>query len=70
MPIEAAPRPLLLVDEVADLGRCSSDTVRRAIATGTLPAVRLGPGGRLLRIRRADAEAWLDGAEARPRGAA
>lgn len=44
------PRPLLTVKAVAELDNCSEKTVRRAIAAGLLEAVRVGPGGRLLRI--------------------
>lgn len=45
-----APRTLLTVKDVAELDSCSEKTVRRAIAAGLLEAVRVGPGGRLLRI--------------------
>jgi excisionase family DNA binding protein len=41
---------LLTVKDVAALDRCSEKTVRRAIAAGLLEAIRVGPGGRLLRI--------------------
>lgn len=44
------PRHLLTVKEVAELDNCSEKTVRRAIASGLLQAIRVGPGGRLLRI--------------------
>jgi excisionase family DNA binding protein len=44
---------LLTVKEVAELDNCSEKTVRRAIETGLLDALRVGPGGRLLRIERA-----------------
>lgn len=44
------PRTLLTVKDVAELDSCSEKTVRRAIAQGLLEAVRVGPGGRLLRI--------------------
>ncbi|WP_136651096.1 helix-turn-helix domain-containing protein [Paracoccus aeridis] len=43
-------RALLTVKEVATLDQCSEKTVRRAIAAGLLEAMRIGPGGRLLRI--------------------
>ena len=45
-----ALRALLTVREVAELDGCSEKTVRRAIQGGLLDAVRIGPGGRLLRI--------------------
>ena len=44
---------LLTVKDVAALDRCSEKTVRRAIAAGLLEAIRVGPGGRLLRIHPA-----------------
>jgi excisionase family DNA binding protein len=44
------PRTLLTVREVAELDNCSEKTERRAIAAGLLEALRVGPGGRLLRI--------------------
>lgn len=44
------PRILLTVKEVAELDQCSEKTVRRAIDAGLLAVVRIGPGGRLLRI--------------------
>ena len=44
------PRHLMTVKEVAALDGCSEKTVRRAIAAGLLEVVRVGPGGRLIRI--------------------
>lgn len=44
------PRTLLTVKDVAELDACSEKTVRRAIAAGLLEVVRIGPGGRLIRI--------------------
>lgn len=41
---------LLTVKDVANLDNCSEKTVRRAIAAGLLDVVRVGPGGRLIRI--------------------
>lgn len=41
---------LMSVREVAELDGCSEKTVRRAIAAGLLDVVRVGPGGRLIRI--------------------
>lgn len=51
----------MLAEEVADAGRVSVDTVRRAALRGDLPAIRLGPGRRLMRFRPGDVQAWLDG---------
>ena len=42
--------PLLTVRQVAELDGCSEKTVRRAIAAEILDVVRIGPGGRLVRI--------------------
>lgn len=51
-PPKPTDRPAHPVDGagVAELDNCSEKTVRRAIAASLLEAVRLGPGGRLLRI--------------------
>jgi hypothetical protein len=38
------------VKDVAELDNCSEKTVRRAISAGLLEVIRVGPGGRLLRI--------------------
>lgn len=72
MPPAALPRsnsaglpndePLLSVREVAWLDGCSEKTVRRAIAAGHLAALRIGPGGRLLRITRRAHAAYRSGA--------
>ncbi len=42
----------LTVRDVAELDSCSEKTIRRAIATGLLVAMRIGPGQRLWRITR------------------
>lgn len=44
------PRHLMTVKDVAKADNCSEKTVRRAIAAGLLEVVRVGPGGRLIRI--------------------
>ena len=51
----------LTVAEVAMLDRCSEKTVRRAIAAGRLVAVRIGPGGHLVRVSRRAHEAYRRG---------
>ena len=54
--MQAKPKPtdtsakLLTVREIAERDDCSEKTVRRAIAAGLLEAMRIGPGGRLLRV--------------------
>lgn len=49
---------LLTVAEVARLDGCSPRTVRRAIAAGLLEAMRIGLGGRLLRVSAEAHEAY------------
>jgi excisionase family DNA binding protein len=44
---------LLTVREVARRDSCSERTVRRAIEAGLLDAIRIGPGGRSMRITSA-----------------
>lgn len=51
------PLELLTVDEVATLWSVSTKTVRRLMAAGELPTVRVG---RSVRVRRADAADFLD----------
>ena len=53
-----SPEPLLTVKQVAALDGCSERTVRRAIAAGLLEVVRIGPGGRLVRIEPAAHRAY------------
>ncbi len=48
-----AEEALLTVKNIAELDHCSEKTVRRAIAAGLLEAIRIGPGGRSLRVTRA-----------------
>jgi len=40
----------MTVKDVALLDNCSEKTVRRAIDAGLLEVMRVGPGGRLIRI--------------------
>jgi len=55
------PEALMSVKQVAALDGCSEKTVRRAIDAGLLAVVRIGPGGRLLRIHPADHAAYRRG---------
>jgi excisionase family DNA binding protein len=48
----------LTIEQAADWLQVSTKTIRRYIEAGTLPAVNLG--GRAIRIRRQDLEAWLE----------
>jgi excisionase family DNA binding protein len=58
------PRRLVMTrGEAADAAFVSVATVDRAIASGDLPAIRVGPGRRLVRIRRADFDRWLTHSE-------
>jgi excisionase family DNA binding protein len=56
---------LLLVDEVAAELRISAVSVRRHIRSGVLPGVRVGG---LLRVARADLDAYLAGSRIAPTG--
>lgn len=42
--------PLMTISQVARQDGCSEKTVRRAIAAGLLEVIRIGPGGRTIRI--------------------
>lgn len=54
---EASPDDLLTTQEVAAKARVSPATVTRWAKDGTLTSIRLG--GRLLRFRRSDVDAFL-----------
>ena len=49
----------LTIDDVADIAKMSTRTVRRAISRGEIPAYRVGGG---LRIVQADVHAWMTSA--------
>lgn len=49
-------RRFLSIDEASDLFGCSRDSIRRLIARGDLPAVRVG---RLLRLEHRDVEQFI-----------
>lgn len=51
-------RALLTVPQIAALDGCSEKTVRRAITAGLLQAIRVGPGGRLLRVSKTAHKAY------------
>ena len=60
------PEPFVTPDELAEYLKVSVDTIQRAIRSGALPAMRVGP--RLLRIRTEDARQFLRPTEsAKPR---
>lgn len=54
----------LTVEQAADWLQVSTKTIRRYIEAGSLPAVNLG--GRAIRIRRPDLEAWLQSRRVEP----
>jgi excisionase family DNA binding protein len=66
--LEVHPEPFVTPGELARHLKVSLDTIHRAIGTGSLAAVRVGP--RLLRIRTEDARRFLRPAAASPRKAA
>ncbi len=49
--------PLLNVAEVADYLSMSEKSVRRLIAAGTLPEIRMGS---VIRLRKSDLDAYID----------
>jgi excisionase family DNA binding protein len=55
-------RTLMTVRQVAALDCCSEKTVRRAITSGLLQAIRVGASGRLLRISQAAHRAYRQAA--------
>jgi excisionase family DNA binding protein len=57
--VTKSPPVLLTVQEVADRLRLSERQVRRLIAFGRLPAIRLGDKGASVRVDRGELEAWL-----------
>jgi excisionase family DNA binding protein len=66
----ATPRRLVLtIPEAAERAGVDEATVRRAIHAGELRAVRLAPGGRLLRVWPSDLAAWLGEPEEETDGA-
>ena len=50
-------KELLQVQQAAEVGNCSPNTIRNLISRGDLTAYRFGP--RMIRIRRQDLEALL-----------
>ena len=58
---------LLTVSEVASRLRQSERTVRDKIASGSLPAIRIGDGPRApIRVESDELDAWLHGSARRP----
>ena len=55
--LQEHPEPLITPEELAEYLKVSVDTIHRAIRTGALPAIRVGP--RLLRIRIEDARQFV-----------
>lgn len=64
LPKPNPPAPMFLtLKQAADVTQASVDTIRRAIARGTLPAATKGK--RLIRIARSDLLAWMTEAAAK-----
>ena len=61
------PEPFVTPDELATHLKVSLDTIHRAIRSGALAAIRVGP--RLLRIRTEDARRFLRPVESRVKAA-
>ena len=61
------PRPLLTIPDAAFRLALSEKTIRRRVASGELPAVRLGAR---IRIDQDDLERWLHEQRITTRGAA
>jgi excisionase family DNA binding protein len=59
---ESVPQHLQLhtVDDVAAILGVSTKSVYEWIKADALPAKRLGPGGRLIRVSQADLETFID----------
>lgn len=62
MPNGNDSRQLLTVRQIATLDGTSEKTVRRAIKAGVLQVIRVGPGGKLLRISAAAHKAYRQSA--------
>lgn len=54
---------LLSIQETAAILDVSRKLVSNWIHSGALPAIRLGPGQRLIRIRQEDLEAFIEAGE-------
>jgi excisionase family DNA binding protein len=65
--IEKERERLLRVSEVAGRLCCGTSTVYRMVATGRLPALRLGDERGPIRVAERELEAWLWRPEARSR---
>ena len=62
-PTKKKPMPTLELFNIAECAAIlgvSRKLVSNWIRSGALPAIRLGPGQRLLRVRRQDLEAFID----------
>ncbi len=56
----ATPIRMLSVAEVSEIIRVSPKLVRDWISAGLLPAFRLGPNTRLMRVRSQDLETFIE----------
>lgn len=54
--VDPRPEPLMTIAEIAQHTRLSERTIRRAIATGAFPTIRVG---RTIRVRTTDLNAFL-----------
>jgi excisionase family DNA binding protein len=53
------PEPLMTVRDLADYLGCGRDLAYALVAAGSVPSIRLAPGGRAIRIRPEAVAAWL-----------
>jgi excisionase family DNA binding protein len=63
MNADAPPTVWLTIAAAADRAAVSAPTVRRAIDRGLLAAFRVRPGNRIIRVRAADVDAWIERGE-------
>ncbi len=65
-PTQPSISQLLSIDEAATILDVSRKSVSNWIHDGALPAIRLGPSQRLIRIRQEDLEAFIEAGKIQP----
>jgi excisionase family DNA binding protein len=51
--------PLMTVRDLAEYLGCGRDLAYALVASASIPSIRLGPGGRAIRLRPDSVAAWL-----------